>query len=120
MTMNTTESTTVLVIPRYMESQEFWANIMGGASLHGEYWLGVKYLNDAKWDVPGEVRLAIEDEEGDTVVKTLTVADLLSAYNVAISKPYYHCGGRIDIEDMDECASDIVLQIAMLGDVIYG
>jgi hypothetical protein len=109
-----------LTIPKKIDEAEFWSSIMGSLEFINEWWLAVRYRDDADWDKPGVVELTIEDEDGRPLTKSLTVADLVIAYDKAVSTPHYHCGGEIDIDNMDECASDIVLQIAMFDDVVYG
>lgn len=109
-----------VTIKREIDEEEFWSSILGSTEFINEWWLSVRYRGDATWEVPGTVTLTIEGEDGEPVTKSLTIHDLVEAYEIAVSKPYYHCGNKIDIDDMDECASDIVLQIAMFGDVVYG
>ena len=109
-----------VTISRKMSQTEFWSNIMGSLEFHFEWWLAVKYLDGADWDKPGAVKLTIEDENGKPLTKKLTTQDLLLAYQHVVEKSYHHCGTTRDIENMDECASDMVLQTAMLGDVVYG
>ena len=109
-----------VTISRKISQKEFWSNIMGSLEFYNDWWLAVKYEDGADWNVPGTVRLTIEDENGKPLTKKLTVGALLLAYQRVIDKGYTHCGSEIDIENMDECASDMVLQTAMLGDVVYG
>lgn len=109
-----------VTIPFVMKDEEFWSEVLGSTEFTFSWWRRVKYLGDADWDKPGIVELTIEDPEGEgTITKALTLADLVSAYYVVVEKGYHHCGSKIDIFNMDECASDIVLQQAMFGDVIY-
>ena len=109
-----------VTISRKITQTEFWSNIMGSLEFHFEWWRSVKYLDGADWDKPGVVQLTIEDEDGKPLTKKLTVGALLLAYQRVIDKGYTHCGTEINIEHMDEFASDMVLQTAMLGDVVYG
>lgn len=110
-----------VTITREINKTDFWSNIMGSLSFSFDWWLSVKYLNGADWDKPGEVQLGILDENNEKLFRTLTLEDLVTAYTLVIDKGYYHCNGMpVDIEDMDECTSDMVLQAAMLGDVVYG
>ena len=118
--MEKTMEETTVTISRKMSQTDFWSSIMGGLEFHFEWWLAVRYRDDADWNKPGVVELTIEDEDGKPLTKKLTVADLVLAYQHVIDKGYHHCGTEINIEDMDECASDMVLQTAMLGDVVYG
>jgi hypothetical protein len=109
-----------VTLTRTMDAAEFWSSVMGSLEFMGEYWRKVKYHGDATWEVPGIVTITADNGEGEEIAKSLTIEDLVQAYEAVIAKPYYHCGGTIDIDDMDECASDIVLQQAVFGDVIYG
>jgi hypothetical protein len=110
-----------VTIKKHMEDTDFWSSIMGGTEFVNEWWLKVRYHGESNWDKPGSVTItALDGETDEPVSKTLTIEDLVTAYEAVIAKPYYHCGGTIDIDDMDECASDIVLQQAMFGDVVYG
>jgi hypothetical protein len=108
-----------VTITRKLDAVEFWSSIMGSTEFMGEQWLKVKYHGESDWDKPGSVTITADNGE-EEVAKTLTIEDLVQAYEAVIARPYYHCGGTIDIDNMDECASDIVLQQAVFGDVIYG
>jgi hypothetical protein len=103
-----------------MSRTDFWSSVMGSLEFTFEWWLAVKYLDGADWDKPGTVQLTIDDGEGKPLTKKLTTDHLVSAYKYVIDKEYTHCGTNVDIDDMDECSSDMVLQVAMLGDVVYG
>ncbi len=108
-----------VTITRTIDAVEFWSSIMGSTEFMGEQWLKVKYHGESDWDKPGSVIITADNGE-EEVSKTLTIEVLVQAYEAVIAKPYYHCGGTVDIDNMDECASDIVLQQAVFGDVIYG
>lgn len=109
-----------VTITRQISRTDFWSNVMGSINFNFEWWLAVKYLDGADWDKPGVVQLTIDDGEGKPLTKKLTVGAVLLAYQRVIDKGYTHCGMYVDIENMDECSSDMVLQTAMLGDVVYG
>jgi len=108
-----------VTISRKMSAEEFWSNLLGSTEFIGEQWIKVKYHGDATWEVPGIVTITADNGE-EVVTKSLTIDDLVAAYEVCVANGYHHCGMKINIDDMDECASDIVLQQAMFGDVIYG
>ena len=110
-----------VVIKREMDDVEFWSSIMGSSEFPHEWWLKIKYHGEADWDKPGTVTVTgLDGETDEPVSKTLTIEDLVCAYEAAITKPYYHCGMKVDIDNMDDCSSDIVLQLAVFGDVVYG
>jgi hypothetical protein len=108
-----------VTISRKMNAEEFWSNLLGSTEFIGEQWIKVKYHGDATWEVPGIVTITADNGE-EVITKSLTIEDLVEAYEVCVANGYHHCGMKINIDDMDECASDIVLQQAMFGDVIYG
>lgn len=112
-----------IAIPIMFRKDELWMEIFGSFNGVGEWWKSIKFI-DCDWETPGTVRIEaytdVDDNEEETVVKTLTIEDVAKAYGEAVSKPYYHCGTTVDIHSMDECASDIVLQQAVFGEVIYG
>lgn len=108
-----------VTLTRTIDDAEFWSSIMGSTEFGFEWWLRVKYLGDADWDKPGLVQLTVMDENNEPLTKVLTLDDLVKAYEEIVAKKHWHCGVAVDIEDMDECASDLVLQQAMFGEVIY-
>lgn len=109
-----------VTITRQISRTDFWSNVMGSINFNFEWWRAVKYLDGADWNKPGTVQLTIDNGEGKPYTKKLTTDHLVTAYRYVIAQGYTHCGMEVDIEDMDECSSDMVLQVAMLGDVVYG
>jgi len=109
-----------VTITRQMSRTDFWSNVMGSINFNFEWWLAVKYLDGADWDKPGVVQLTIKDADDKPYTKKLMAHHLVDAYRYVVDKGYTHCGTDVDIENMDECSSDMVLQTAMLGDVVYG
>jgi hypothetical protein len=109
-----------VLIPHYIDKDEFWSEIFGSSWEMAEHWRKVKFLS-GDWDKAGEVMVVCENPyEDGNITKVLRVEDLASAYAFALEKGYHHCGSTINIEDMDMCAGDIVMQCAVYGDVIYG
>jgi hypothetical protein len=109
-----------ITIPYKIEDKEFWSSILGSTEFTEEWWLKIHYEDDTSWEYPGAIQVTALDGDNKPVTKRLTLDDLLVAYIFAVTREYGHCGALVDIQDMDSCASDIVLQIAMFGDVIYG
>lgn len=119
----------VTVTIRWSEERvtELWRNIMGGAFEVNPWWVGVKYLLDAEWDVPGPVILYIanpdDGEDAEEEFRTITPENVVNALYKAMDKGYVDaCTGTPIHENMDwdSCSSDVILQIAVLGDVVYG
>ena len=55
---------------------------------------------------------------GDNITKTLTAADMLAAADAMPNKT--HCNGCDILTDPDDCSSDLILQWAMYGEIVYG
>lgn len=118
--MTTTNDT--VTIPLVITKDELWSNVFGSFEGSFEWWTAIEYV-DSDWQKHGVVKLSAYsdiDTDEEIVTKEVTVDDLAKAYAFAVSQKYHHCGGTIDIYNMDECASDIILQIVMFRDVIYG
>ena len=52
----------------------------------------------------------------------ITLNALANAYRKAVEDKLHHCGSCevADLEDADECTGDILLQLAIFGEVVYG
>jgi hypothetical protein len=111
---------TTITIPYKIDEREFWSSILGSTEFTEEWWLKIHYEDNTSWEYPGVVQVTALDENNSPITKRLTVEELLVAYIHAVDQGYHHCGALVNIQDMDSCSSDIVLQIAMFGDVIYG
>lgn len=110
-----------------MNTQEIWENAFGTSGESWSWWREVTFLDGADWDKPGRVRLGIEDpnDESKTRVKTIGITELKAAAVKAASTCVDACtGSKIAVHgedlDWDACVSDCVLQIAVLGEVVYG
>jgi len=113
-----------IIVSRSIRADEFWSNIMGSAWESYEWWLELEYLDGAEWDRVGRVRITVLDPSSDTdeaITKVIGLPDLIEAWDKALrtcstlgnSQP-------LNIEDLDAADGDCVLQIAVLGEVIYG
>ena len=61
------------------------------------------------------------DADGE-LTKLVSPAELANGLQIAIRKGYHHCGCPVttDYDNWDSCASDIVLQCAIFGKLVYG
>lgn len=104
--------------------QELWENVLGSSGEEWDWWLAERYSNGADWDTIGEVTFTIEnpdEPEGsgiNPITKTLTISDIAEAYAKAIMAGYKVV--PMNPEDgLDACSADVVLQFAVLGEVVY-
>lgn len=114
-----------VTIKRIMSEEEFWSSIFGAGWETHSWWTGHEYLKGATWQSPGgpagRVRLTIDrpDAEGQ-ITKEIGLDELVTAFNRAVETKVDTCtGAPVDIENMDTCTSDTVLQIAVLGEDYY-
>jgi hypothetical protein len=117
--LSTTTDNTVLIV-RAIDKDEFWSEVFGSAWEMNEWWLDYSFT-EGSWDKHGSVSITAINPVDDTLMtRVLTIDDLVAAYTMIVSGDNYHCGGKVNIDDMDMCAGDMVVQQAMFGDVFYG
>lgn len=76
------------------------------------------YSEGSDWDKVGEITITAWDgeTEGEAfITKTLTVQDLADAYGKCLTEGY-----KFNLDDFDACDGDVVVQMAMFGEVVYG
>lgn len=112
-----TETTATIQVE--INKQELWDAVFGSAfESFGNHWYEVDYLDDTDWDKIGKVRLVAIDEM--TLLKTekiVGIEELLKALPIANEQVYMDL---YDFDDYDAICGDAVLQVAVLGEVIYG
>lgn len=108
-----------IIIPLEISRQELWEAVFGSAfESFGTHWHEVEYLGDTDWDVIGKVRLVAIDEV--SLLKTEKIVDI---DDIALALPKANEKVYMDLfnfEEYDAIAGDAVLQMAVLGDVVYG
>jgi hypothetical protein len=102
-----------------IDEQELWDAVFGSAfESFGTHWHEIEYLNNTKWDKIGKVRLvAIDEMTLEKTEKVVGIEELLKALPIAnkqVSMDLY------DLDDYDAICGDAVLQVAVLGEVVYG
>jgi hypothetical protein len=106
-------------IPLAVKKQELWEAVFGSAfESFGTHWHEVEYLGDADWDNIGQVRLVVIDEV--SLLKTekvIGIEELAEALPKANEEVYMNL---FDFDNYDAVCGDAVLQVAVLGEVVYG
>ena len=71
-----------------------------------------------------DVELEYIDEDEKTHKQFYSAYDLAGALSTAMAKGYNHspCGGKIDMDfsNYDSCVGDLLLQVMVYGELVYG
>lgn len=110
-------------VSRDMDRDDLWSNVFGTAGESWSWWRGVTFHNGASWFSPGEfdgfATLRVEDPENEREVieKRVTLDDVVYAAEWYVGKGYEKVAA---LDDLDACASDLILQFMVFGEVVYG
>lgn len=114
-------SNTVSIITE-IDADELWSRIWGSEPWSfGSWWRGLRYMT-GDWDKVGQVRVVLEDPEGneDTglVMGTITLDKIVAALN----DPQFpaHLRNNIMQDNADCVDSDAVIQFIVYGEIVYG
>jgi hypothetical protein len=101
-----------------VDEQELWSAVFGsGWESFGCHWHEVEWL-EGDWDKVGKVRLvAIDEHTEETTEAVITIDTLLRALPIANKQVYMDL---FDFEEYDSICGDAILQVCVLGKVIYG
>ena len=112
------DDNTEIVIQVPFKRQELWEAVFGSAfETFGTHWQEVDYVGDTDWDKIGSVRLVCHNADYKNVEKIITIDDIAGALPKANAKVYMDL---FDLEQYDAIAGDAVLQMAVIGDVVFG
>ena len=101
-----------------VDDQELWSAVFGsGWESFGSHWHEVEWL-EGNWETVGKVRLvAIDENTEETTEAVITIDTLLRALPIANKQVYMDL---FNFEDYDAICGDAVLQVCVLGEVVYG
>jgi hypothetical protein len=109
--------------PTVERLQAAWEAVAGSLPTW-TWWREFKFMAGSDWDRPGELAVTGEDpnDETKTIGKILTARDFLAAYDKlrTTDNGGKHCGTCDLIDDPDDCSSDLLLQVCMYGEIVYG
>ena len=99
-----------------VDANEFWSSVFGSCWETHPWWQDFKFEDGSSWDVAGCVHITAEspEDESETIARHICLPDVVRAYNVA--KESY----QIDWEELDASTSDVIIQIAVYGEAIFG
>jgi hypothetical protein len=107
----------------YTETQiDDWSNIFGASAGMWSWWRGIAHLT-GDWDTPGRVLLTIEDPDNEDKVinRPFFSGEIFDALHKAeVLYPHLYHRNQDGFLDLDASSADVVLQVALFGEAIYG
>lgn len=121
-----------------IDDKELWSEVMGGAWEFCSWWRDVDYVV-GEWDEPGEVWVVVEDpglnpwalieewgvtyldeipEEEWTASARITIEDIARA--IGELRDHASVMEALSGTGFDQISSDVVLQQAIFGEVVFG
>lgn len=117
-----------VTIPVTVDRDELMNNVMGSAWETWSWWTGIQYADGCDWKTypsdhhapyvtitSDDPDMGWDESESESITKTLTIHDILTAVGEVLTRHPW-----IRWDNMDACDSDLVLQYAVLGKVVYG
>ncbi len=110
-----------VTIPLTVDADDLWSGVWGACPEYWSWWTRFEFLDGADWDKAGTVRVTgwspdYDEYEGDTViVKEITLDDIVNSYGWFVKAGY-----KMTYEDLDSVYSDVIVQHAFYGEVIWG
>lgn len=106
-----------ITVTTWIDDAELWSRIFGGGwESFGSHWQEAAWHDGTDWDKPGRVTLWCENEDGGTTKATIDMAGLVAA----LEKCPPHIVSEVLDDNVDAVSSDFVLQVAVLGECIFG
>lgn len=101
-----------------VDDQELWEAVFGSAGTDwGSWWIEEKFLDGADWNIIGKVQLTILDDNDEEVTKVVGLDDIVQALPIANKQVYMDL---LNFDRYDAICADAILQVVMLGEVVYG
>ena len=101
-----------------IDENEMWSAVFGSAfDSFGSHWYEVEYL-EGDWDKIGKVRLVIQDEtDGSLTEAVVGLEEVAKALSIADKQVHMNL---FDFDNYDAICGDAILQVCVLGEVVYG
>lgn len=110
-----------------VDMNELWSAVWGSDGI-GMDWIrmvrtadgkGIKLWTDEWEPNPQPFRIYDDSEEKWYDV---SLDDLVRGYQIAVEQQVKHCGYCLvsDLDDPDACTGDIIIQLAVFGELVYG
>lgn len=106
----------------YTEQQiDDWSNIFGASAGMWSWWHIMQHMT-GDWETPGRVLLSIDNPDDDGVVaQVCEPQDIFDALHKAeVLYPHLYHRNQDGFLDLDASSADVVLQVALFGEAVYG
>ena len=101
-----------------VDDKKLWSTVFGASPFSfGDHFTEAEYLDDADWETVGRVKVVALDENDKRVEKIIGIEDLAKALPIANEQVYMDL---FNFDNYDSICADTVMQVAVLGKVIYG
>jgi len=103
-----------------MDNKELMDNVFEGIYSSSSPW--VYQFSYGSYEEDTVVPVVYDTGEGGEATMLVGPDDLARGLSWLIEHRYHHCGEAItpDFDYFDACVSDMILQVAIFGQVIYG
>lgn len=101
-----------------LDDVEIWSAVMGSSPYaFGNHYKVFEFI-EGDWDIPGKVHVVMFDEvTGEETGKMIRLKDIVESLPKANEKVWMDL---FDLDSYDAICADAILQVAVLGDVVYG
>ncbi len=115
-------STVTITVPIVIDADALWRNVFGSGYEYSGVSCHVIFGPGSAWDKAGTADVYIEDPDDSDkrVCKRVVIDDVAEAYGKLLAMGYTHCGAPLDLDSFDACASFDMLQMMVLGELVYG
>ena len=110
-----------ITISKTYKAEQIWESVVGCDFAYLNSW--VSNIQMDSWKYPCDITLTHDTKEGgEYKTTTITPDQLGQAFAKACADGFVHCSGYelSDLENADACTADLVIQMALFDDIIFG
>ena len=97
-------------------------NSLTGSGFAGSLNNWITDIDLDNWDIPCDLDITYLDIADNIQKKTISVMDIYMAFGHLVEHKFTHCGGYAisDLDNSDSCFADLLLQVCVFGEVVFG
>lgn len=116
-------SKVVVAVRMELDAQKVWRSVFGSGFETCPWWTGAEFI-EGDWDEVGKVEVSYADPDDydplwSRVSKVLDLNDIVKAL-ASLDEVYAYVVRDLMDENLDAITSDVIIQQAVFGEVIYG